>query len=58
MYDSQYKTKKYILGYADVVKRYHLWYLIAYKFVINRNVIFVDDTLQDQQKYNTLKELL
>ena len=34
------------LGYADRVKGYRLWDLTAYKIVISRDIIFIEDQLQ------------
>ncbi|KAH9652502.1 hypothetical protein KPL70_027122 [Citrus sinensis] len=53
MYNAQERTKLdaksrrcIFLGYANRVKGYHLWDLTAYKIVISRYVIFIEDQLQ------------
>jgi hypothetical protein len=57
MYNSQERTKLdsksrkcIFLGYADNVKGYRLWDPTARKVVISRDVVFVENELQSEQK--------
>ncbi|GAA0153968.1 hypothetical protein LIER_12079 [Lithospermum erythrorhizon] len=51
------KSKKCIyLEYVGGVKGYRLWDPTAHKFVISRNVIFLEYKLQEQRQYNIIKE--
>ena len=64
MYNSQERTKLdpksrkcIFLGYADNVKGYRLWDPAARKIIVSRDVIFVEDELQKEQKNDsTTKE--
>ena len=57
MYNDQKKKKKklnpkskkcILLGYANRVKGYFLWDLIAHKAIISKDVIFVEDMPQSE----------
>lgn len=49
------KSKRYLfLGYANGVKRYRLWDLIAHKIIISRDVIVVENQLQIKDDDDTL----
>ncbi|RDY13066.1 hypothetical protein CR513_02052, partial [Mucuna pruriens] len=57
MYNSQERTKLdpksrkcIFLGYADNVKGYRLWDPTTRKVVINKDVVFVENELQSEQK--------
>ena len=51
------KSRKCIfLGYVDVVKGYRLWDHTAHKVVISRDVIFVEDKLQETGDDSTTKK--
>jgi len=53
------KSKKYIfLGYADGVKRYHLWDPTTHKLVISKDVIVVEDKMQMEENNSILKETI
>ncbi|KAE8665697.1 Esterase/lipase/thioesterase family protein isoform 2 [Hibiscus syriacus] len=63
MYNSQEiskldpKSRKYkFLGYADGVKGYRLWYPIARKVIISRDVIFVEDKLQRKEDDDSVEK--
>ncbi|GJR84107.1 gag-pol polyprotein [Tanacetum coccineum] len=57
MYNSQETTKLdprsikcLFLGYADGVKGYRLWDLVAYKVVVSRYVVFIKDKIQENEE--------
>ncbi|GJZ71781.1 gag-pol polyprotein, partial [Tanacetum coccineum] len=57
MYNSQKTTKLdpkskkcLFLGYANGVKGYHLWDSTAYKVVVSRDVVFMDDKIQENEE--------
>nr|GEW58156.1 Gag-Pol polyprotein [Tanacetum cinerariifolium] len=43
-------SKCLFLGYADEVKGYHLWDRTAYKVVINRDVVLIEDKIQENKE--------
>nr|GFA18236.1 Gag-Pol polyprotein [Tanacetum cinerariifolium] len=44
------KSRKYLfLGYADGVKGYRLWDLTAHKVVVSRDVVFMEDKIQENE---------
>ncbi|KAA0032161.1 Gag-Pol [Cucumis melo var. makuwa] len=62
MYNSQETTKLdpksrrcLLLGYADGVKGYRLWYPIIHKVIISRDAIFMEDNKQVADN-NTINE--
>ncbi|GJR70514.1 gag-pol polyprotein [Tanacetum coccineum] len=57
MYNSQETTKLdpksrkcLFLGYADGVKGYRLWDLTAHKVVVSRDVVFMEDKIQENEE--------
>ncbi|GJT95917.1 gag-pol polyprotein [Tanacetum coccineum] len=45
------KSKKCLfLGYADGVKGYHLWDPTAHKVVVSRDVVFMEDKIQENEE--------
>ena len=65
MYNSQERTKldpksrKYIfLGYANGVKGYRLWDTTAHKVVDSRDVIFLENELQENKEIAALLKRL
>nr|GFA63361.1 Gag-Pol polyprotein [Tanacetum cinerariifolium] len=45
------KSRKCLfLGYADGVKGYRLWDLTAHKVVVSRDVVFIEDTIQENEE--------
>ncbi|GJS16932.1 gag-pol polyprotein [Tanacetum coccineum] len=67
MYNTQETTKLdpksrkcLFLGYAGGIKGYHLWELTSHKVVISRDVIFMEDKIQENEEGEplTLQEAL